>query len=110
MGKGRSLLPLLAIPLVPFGIYIILAVSAGFSLRRSCGELQVGMSAEDVVGIMGKEPNLRYDGPRLDYVLTEDQKSRCNYTLVFSNPYAIDPAIYCYFDADDFLVASHRFE
>ena len=84
--------------------------SHGERLRTAHTKLAVGMTIQQVTKVMGSDARLRFDGPRISHVLTTDEADRCVYTLAFTNPYYLDPAIYCYFDADDILIAAHRFE
>ena len=69
------------------------------------------MSVEDVMQIMGNDAPIRYQAhPRDTHVLSLDVADRCVYTPAFTNPYYLDPAIYCYFDANDILLAAHCIE
>jgi hypothetical protein len=80
------------------------------ALHAAHSELNPGMSVERVTQIMGREAGLRFEEPRNARALTSNEASRCAYTLVYMNPYYLDPAVYCYFDVDDKLVAADCFD
>ncbi len=113
-----SLKTLLALTILPLAIAVCgvvhwrsLVRSEAEFLHAAHQELKPGIAVERVTQIMGREPGLRFEEPRLaDGLLPPEETRRCAYTLVYTNPYYLDPAVYCYFDVDDELIAAQCFD
>lgn len=64
------------------------------------------MSVEEVTQIVGHEANIKHDGAWRDDLVLPNVADDCLCTLVYTQPFSFD-AIYCYFDAEDKLIAGH---
>ena len=93
-----------------FGYWLFLACSHGNALRSAYTQLEEGMSDEDVMRMMENDAPVRYHKTAATDVLSSDASDKCEYTLVFRNPYYLDPQIYCFFDSNDNLLGAHCFE
>jgi len=113
MRNRKSLLLLAGVTLPMAGCcvyYVVGAVVHGRSLEYAYAQLAPGMTSDQVRQVMGRDVPSRYDGPLRTRALTPDEARRCDYTLVYSNPYYLDPSIYCYFASDDRLINADLFD
>ena len=91
-------------------VWLWLVHSHAEDLRAAHRDLRAGMSVEQVTQTIGREARLKFDGPQIADDLTTYDASRCAFTLAYTNPYHLDPAVYCYFDANDELITAHCYE